>query len=453
MRREPASFRDPSGHIFYNGNKVFRHVSKKYKDNYDLFMSSGFYEKLVEKDSLIPHKEVSPLDPKSTAYKTIEVKKINFISYPYEWSFSQLKDAALLTLEIQQLAIEHGMSLKDASAYNVQFVEGKPLFIDSLSFEKYEIGKPWVAYKQFCQHFLGPLILMSKVDVRLQQLLKHYIDGLPLDLVSRLLPKKSYLKPSLLTHIHIHAKSQNKYANTAKVKSRPVSKFALLGIVHSLESAVKSLKWNPKGTEWGEYYTFTNYSDSSFKYKRKVIEEFIAKSKPKTVWDLGANDGLFSRIASTQDIQTVAFDIDPIAVEKNYKQVKEHKETTMLPILSDLTNPSPSIGWFHRERQSLVNRSQADMVFALALIHHMAISNNVPLEMLAEFFASLGKSLVIEFVPKADSKVKILLATRPDIFDQYNEQDFEKIFSKNFKIEDKKKISGTKRTLYLMKRR
>lgn len=451
MQSEPGSFRDPSGQVFYQGDKVFRQVNKSYQEDYDLLLSSGLYDKLVESDLLIKHRESEhePLDP-ADAHKVIEVGKIPLISYPYEWSFSQLKDAALLTLEIQVQAFAHGMVLKDASAYNVQFLKGKPIFIDTLSFEKYETGKPWVAYKQFCRHFLAPLALMAKVDVRLQQLLKQYIDGLPLDMASSLLPVSTWLKPGLLTHIHLHAKSQNKYAKVTDAKPRPVSQFAFKGLIQSLQSTINSFSWHPSGTEWGDYYTFTNYSDESFRQKRKIIESFIDDLEPKSVWDLGANNGLFSRIASSRGILTAAFDIDPVAVEKGYRQVKEEKETHILPLVMDLTNPSPAIGWAHQERRSFLSRSSADMVFALALIHHLAISNNVPLPDLAKFFAGVGKTLIIEFVPKGDSQVNKLLATRKDIFTEYNETGFEKAFSRYFDILKKQTVEGSKRTIYLM---
>ena len=453
--KNTGSFRDPSGFVYTQKGKIFRQVNTYYKKEYDKLMNSGLYTELTDKSLLVKHKEVSQPGAGKGAYKTIQPEKIGFISYPYEWSFSQLKDAALLTLEIQKIAMSRGMSLKDASAYNVQFLRGKPIFIDSLAFEIAVSPKPWVAYKQYCQHFLAPLSLMAHTDVALSKLLSAYIDGVPLDLASKLLPKRSRFSFGIATHIHMHAKSQKRHASSAKssVKTRTISRNALTGIINNLVNTTKKLQWKQDNTEWGEYYTFTNYNDKSFAQKRKTIEQFINKVKPQNVWDLGANNGLFSRIASEKNIPTVAFDIDPIAVEANYIKTKEDKDELILPILMDLTNPSPALGWAHAERQSMEQRGPTDMIFSLALIHHLAISNNLPLEAVADYFARLGTYLVIEFVPKGDSQVNILLATREDIFPNYTEDGFEKAFKSRYSVVQKAKIKGSKRTLYLMKKK
>ena len=206
-------------------------------------------------------------------------------------------------------------------------------------------------------------------------------------------------------------------------------------------------------TEWAEYYDATNYSDSSLAEKGKLVEAYLSRIKPSTVWDLGANTGYFSRIASDKGIFTAAFDIDPMAVEQAYQVMKEKKEKYLLPLVLDLTNPSPAIGWHNAERDSFLQRGPVDCVMALALIHHLSISNNVPLPILAQFFSSAGKYLIIEFVPKEDSQVERLLATREDIFPTYNIQGFEAAFTTLFKILDAQPIGGSKRTLYLLERK
>lgn len=456
--RIAGSFRDPSGFLFKREGVLYRQVNKKYAEEYDLLMSSGLYESLLKSGLLIPHEEVdtAPADSKD-AYKVIRPRLLPFISYPYEWAFSQLKDAALTTLALQKRAMKFGMSLKDASAYNIQYVDGKAALIDTLSFERYSEGTPWVAYKQFCQHFLAPLALMAKVDVRLSQLLRIYIDGIPLGLASRLLPFSTRLNFGLLTHIHLHAKAQQRYADyqvdASKTQNRGMSRHAFQGLIENLENVVKMLAWNPAGTEWGDYYTFTNYSDASFEQKKQIIDGWVTRVNPRSVWDMGANTGFFTRIASERGIPSVAFDIDPAAVEKNYRQIKASKEKNLQPVLQDLTNPSPSLGWRHSERDSLLKRAPADMVFALAIIHHLAISNNVSLPEIAEFFQGLGNWLVIEFVPKPDSQVQKLLSSREDIFDEFNIEDFERFFEKRFFVREKAAISGSERWLFLMERK
>lgn len=452
-----GSFRDPSGFMFKHDGKLYRQVNQKYQEEYDLLMSSGLYDQLNKSRTLVAHKEVElTLAPRpEIAYKVIQPEIIDFISYPYEWCFNQLKDAAILTLAIARRALEFGMSLKDASAYNIQFHQGRPIFIDTLSFEKYEEGTPWVAYRQFCQHFLAPLALMAKSDVRLGQMLRLHIDGIPLDLASKLLPASTRMNMGLATHIHIHAKSQRRYADKEvsqeEVKTR-MSKTSMLGLLDSLLSTVKGLKVETVQTEWTDYYQDNNYTQSSFEAKRQLVRTFVEKVQPKQVWDLGGNTGEFSRAASDLQIPTVCFDIDPGAVQQNYDMVKRKNEKFMLPLCMDLTNPSPDLGWHNAERESMQARGPVDLVMALALIHHLAISNNVPLVDVADYFADLGEYLIIEFVPKSDSQVKRLLASRLDIFPDYTLEGFKQAFTQHYILLDEKPVQGSERTLFLMKR-
>ena len=456
--RHQASFRDPSGFLFSREGTLYRQINQIYEADYQKLMESGLYEDLTTKNLLIPHQtaNIEPAIPE-TAYLIIQPDKIPFISYPYEWSFSQLKDAALATLAVQKAAFAKEMVLKDASAYNVQFYQGKPIFIDTLSFEAYEEGSPWVAYRQFCQHFLAPLALMAHTDERLSKLMRVYIDGIPLDLASKLLPTRTRLSPALMMHIHLHASAQKRYADPTESKpaqnERKLNRNSFIGIIDSLESIIRKLKWKGGSTEWADYYNNTNYSSTATSQKHQIVKSFIDEIGPQTVWDLGANDGTFSRLASNQGITTTAFDIDPSAVESNYLRIKDQSETHILPLQMDLTNPSASIGWHSHERQSLLERGPADTVLALALIHHLAIGNNVPLPELAQFFFDAGHWLIIEFISKPDSQVQKLLAGRKDIFTNYHIEGFETAFSACFDIMKKEAISESERILYLMKRR
>jgi len=448
---ENSSFRDRSGFLFYYENEIYRIINFSYKKQYEKFMNSELYQKLEEKNLIISHSEIENLDIDCDYYKIIKPEKIPFISYPYEWSFSQLKDAALLTLRIQKAAMKYGMTLKDGSAFNIQFHNGHPIFIDTLSFEIYEEGQIWKPYKQFCQHFLAPLALISKKDVRLNLLSKTFIDGIPIDLAAKLLPKTTFGNFGLMAHIHAHAKSQKHYEDKdAKIKQKTLSKRSFEGLIESLKSSIEKMTWNENNTEWGDYYSDTNYTEKSFEEKKQFISLTIDQVKPKLVWDMGANTGVFSRLASTKGINTISYDIDPLAVEKNYLSSSQNSEQNILPLILDLTNPSSGIGWNHDERMSIIQRGPADMVFALALVHHLAISNNVPLNKLAEFFSQISKFLIIEFVPKSDSQVKRLLLTRDDIFENYDEKNFEIEFSKFFKIINSKKILDSERTIYIM---
>jgi len=465
MNEQPlsSSFRDPGGFMFTREGVLYRQINERSAADYERLMDSGFYAELVEAGLLVSHEEmeVSPMYPEN-AHKVIRPQLLPFISYPYEWCFTALKRAAQATLRIHKRALKHDMILKDASAYNVQFVDAKPVFIDTLSFAPYVEGEPWVAYQQFCKHFLAPLALMSYCDVRFGQWLRGFVDGIPLDLASKQLPLRSKFNMGLQMHIHLHAKSQSQHADDAgkdpaatqkHTAGKKVSRTAMMGIIDSLQSTIKKLEWRPPGTEWGDYYSATNYTDDAMKAKHALVTELVEIAQPSSAWDLGANTGLFSRIASEKGIPTVAFDIDPVAVEKNYRACRKNKDCNMLPLLQDLTNPSPSIGWHNAERDSLPERGPADLVMALALIHHLALSNNVPLPLLAKFFSSVARKLIIEFVPKNDSQVRRLLATREDIFPDYTEAGFEAAFSTLFSIEERRPVEGSDRTLYLLKKR
>jgi ribosomal protein L11 methylase PrmA len=460
MKALDSSFRDPAGFMFEHDGRLYRQVNEAGRDCYERLKSSGLHELLVKRGWLVSHEEVELSSPRpDRAFCVIAPERVDFVSYPYEWSFSQYRDAALLTLDVQLAALEHGMILKDASAYNVQFHHGRPLLIDTLSFAPYEEGQVWEGYRQFCQHFLAPLLLMARRDIRLGQLMKVHIEGIPLDLASRLLERRSWFRPGILMHLHLHARAQARYAasdesaQNSAGKPRKLSKTGLVGIVSGLRSLIAGLDWTPAGTEWGDYYQATNYSDDAFAAKRRQIGQFLDDIAPRKVWDLGGNTGVFSRIAAEKGIETVCFDIDPAAVEINYRQVREQKEKHLLPLLMDLTNPSPSLGWAGRERDAIHRRGPVDCAMALALIHHLAISNNVPLGQVAEYFARLCRHLIIEFVPKADSQVRRLLSSRRDIFDDYHEAGFEAAFSRRFEIEASEPVAGSERRLYRMRRR
>ena len=453
----PASFRDPAGFVWADGGAIYRHVGEGHREHYDAFMSSGLYDELVGEGMLVPHVETTEVaSPRPGAYKILKPEVVDFISYPYEWSFSQLKDAALVTLDIQKRAMERGLTLRDATAYNIQFHRGRPILIDTLSFGVAPAGKPWIAYRQFCQHFLAPLALMAYVDVRFGSLSRTYIDGVPLDLTSNLLPRSTRFNAGLQTNIHIQARVERRHVSAGappKVKQREMSEQALKGIVWNLERTVRKLEWSMPKTAWRDYYEEAgHYSDDAAAHKKELVASFLDDAGGRSVWDLGGNVGVFSRIAASKGRNVVCFDVDPGCVEVNYRKVKEGAETAVLPLLSDLRNPVPALGWANRERAAFAERGPADVAMALALIHHLAIGNNVPLDMVAEFFAELGNRLIIEFVPKSDPMVQSLLANREDIFPSYDQPGFERAFGKFFETERVEQLKGSDRVMYLLRR-
>jgi hypothetical protein len=457
-QKDPGSFRDPSGFVFLMDGTIFRQINPEYQENYEHLIESGLYQRLIKESALIPHDEVeekvTSAGQSQPAYKLIRPEKIPFISYPYEWCYSQLQDAALTTLKIQKTALDYGMSLKDCSAFNIQFNHGKPVLIDTLSFEKYQEGKPWVAYRQFCQHFLAPLMLMRYKGLRLNQLFRVFLDGIPLDLASALLPWTTWGRFSLLTNIHLHAFFQRRHTARNVTTHKGFSRLALAGLLDSLESAVKRIKIKGAKSVWSNYYDETNYSDLGFSHKKEVVSNWLNAIQPLVVWDLGGNVGFFSRLVSERGVLAISFDMDPLAVECNYRQAVKEQNQYLLPLLIDLTNPSPDLGWANQERYSLLARGPSDVVMALALIHHLAVSNNLPFSHISSFFAKIcDRFLIIEFVPKTDSNFERVLGVRDDIFGSYTEEAFVQSFQKYFILEDSVKLKESERILYLMSKK
>jgi hypothetical protein len=454
-----ASFRDPAGYVFVDGGVVKRAVTIHGEADYRQFVSSGLYDRLVKDSLLVAHRvENARNQPSPEVAAVLVPEQIQTVSYPYEWCFGQLRDAALLTLRVEERALEHEMSLKDASAFNVQFRGPQPVFIDTLSFERND-GGPWPAYNQFCRHFLAPMALMSYVGPNFNQFWKSSLDGFGLDFASALLPRRTYFRFGLLIHLHLHAKSQRKYSPLTQAQpktpprkvSGPDRKRAL---IESLRATIRGLQVSSKQTEWVDYYRqASHYGGESEKHKKEIVGRMIERIRPGLVYDLGGNTGEYSRLATRQGVSCVCFDIDPQCVHFNYERSKVEGDRCMLPLLMDLTNPTPPLGFHLRERLSLLERPRADLLLALALIHHLRITGNVPFRRIAAFLADLGNYLVLEYVPKQDQMAQGLLTNRKDTFIDYEEDLFLRTFQQYFVVEESVPIPETDRTIYLFRRR
>lgn len=458
MRTEahPGSFRDPAGHVFERDGVLYRVVAPSFETDYQQFVDSGLYDDLVADGLLVAHDEVDPELASAPAHRVLRPERIDFVSFPYEWCPGQLRDAALLTLEIQRRALERGMILRDASAFNVTFRGTDPVLIDTLSLGIRPEEAPWVAYGQFCRHFLAPLALAAYVDVRLLGLLRTHLDGIPLDLCSRLLPLRTRARPGLLMHLHLHARAQGRGGSAGKGGGRKArfSLRSLQGLCEGLRGIVQRLEWDPGGTTWADYYEEADhYSGAAVEVKRAAVAAFVEETRPGRLWDLGANTGQFSRLAADRGVPVLACDADPGAVERAYRDLSASPpaDGSVLPLLLDLTNPSPALGWAHEERAALLDRGRADAVLALALVHHLAIGNNVPLPRVVGLVARLGGASLIEFVPKADPKVQEMLATREDVFDDYHEEAFEAAARLHATIVGREPVAGTRRVLYTLR--
>jgi hypothetical protein len=356
-----------------------------------------------------------------------------------------LKDAALTTLKIQRASLEHGMELKDASAYNIQFHKGKMVLIDTLSIMKKEPYSPWPAYGQFCRHFLGPLLLMSKIDIRLGQLSRIYLDGVPLDLVSELLPFT--FSPSINTHVKVHSKLIKKVGTSTKTRSYRVSDKSQILILASLYGIIDGLKSKSELAGWSDYNE-CSYSRKGFDSKFNTVQGVLQTGPRGTILDLGSNTGNFSRLASRYGSKVVSVDSSHGCVDSAYED--RMKCPDILPLLMDITNPCTGVGWEGRERPPLQERVKPNMVLALALIHHLAISSALPFEYLVKYFRSWNCPVLIEFVPKSDPQVQTLFPGGLDIFPNYTEEKFTEVFSSEFSIKNRLPIGDSVRVLYYM---
>jgi len=453
-KRNTSSFRDPSGYVFVEEGTIKRVINPIYFEQYKSLTDNGFYNALFEKKYLIPHKTFS----ENQDQIILEAQKIPFVSYPYEWSFLQYKHAALLTLKIQKLCLENNFTLKDASAFNITFHEGKPIFIDTLSFDFYQENNPWLAYKQFIMHFLGPLVLTKYFGQEFLKTLSQNLEGISLQKISKLLPVKSYFSPTILTNIHLLAKYDKKYESDKKSVNNNLSKAAQIKLLDGLYDYILNLSVNEK-TEWDHYYNQINYNDYAYQFKKDFVKDWFVSIKGKSLIDIGGNDGTFSReLQGRADLLIVA-DVDPNAVEQNYRQVIKNKEKIIVPLVVDVLNPAANYGFNNGERFSFIDRVKEvdlDGCLALAVIHHITLSGNIPFALSAQFFSKMASNLLIEFPTRTDSWVQFLLDSKREFknhFDFYDEENFEREYSIYFEIVKKERIDSSERILYSLKRR
>ena len=450
-----SSFRDPSGFVFQKDGIIYRQVNRVFKEDFDHFINSGCYDHFIKNEWIIPHEEITEnLSGSDNWYKTLRPQKIPFISYPYEWCFDMLKDAALHSLQLAKEGISFGIILKDATPFNVQWLNGKPIFIDTLSFERYDPSKSWIAYRQFCENFLSPLLLMHYAQQPLQSLLLIYPEGIPLPITRSLLPWRS--KFSFHTYLHIHLQERLASKNIVKEirQQNNFSEKKLFRLLDSFQSLIQSLNWKGRATAWDKYYEEAHQRNDYVLQKKKIIAKWISEIPSLyTSVDLGANEGQFSFLLAAKNIQTVAADFDHTSINKLYQKTKKENERNILPLVIDLANPSPAVGLNNKERISFIKRTNVDLSLALAFIHHLFIGKNIPFDKICESIKNITNYLIIEFIPKRDEKVQFMLKQKKDIYQGYTEENFVKVFEKYFFIQRKQEIAESGRVLYQMKRR
>jgi hypothetical protein len=450
-----ASFRDPDGYVFQEDGCWYRAITPRGLPVLEHLEHSGLYAELTRAGLLASH-ETTPHTTIENATRVLLPEQVPFVSYASEWGFAQLKDAARLTLDVHERALNRGAWMVDAATSNVQFLRGAPKLIDTLSVKPLQPGIPWTAYRQFCEQFLAPLSLAATHGSGALAFLRAFPEGMPLPLVSRLLPWRTWLKPGLLTHLHAHAlaiRAATSGAKRSKPAHRPVSLNALKGLARSLAGCIEGLRAARPRAAWLGYYEQDMLVDGYLQQKERIVGGWIESRKPKSVWDAGANTGQFSRLAATNGASVIALEAEPACVDRIYVECCRKARLDVLPLVMDLAQPTPAGGWALRERRSLTDRGRPDLILALAVVHHLALGRNLPLPMIADFLASLAPHLIIEFVPKTDPNAQRLLAFREDIFPAYTQEGFEAAFGGHYTIEARQPLERTERWLYLLHRR
>ena len=435
--------------MFERDGQLYRAVSPSGMSDYRMLMESGLYEALQKERLLVSHEEVSADNTEDDDIATVlRPDRVPFFSYPYEWCFSQLQDAALLTLRVLRLAMDHGMTLKDATAFNVSFIGCRPVFVDTLSFTAYEEGAPWAGYRQFCEFFLAPLLLMKYRGMPAQQLLRVWSSGVPLPVAVRLLPVSARMKPGALMHVFMHARAMRDSAAAPPERRRSQPKRNTLALIENLETTVRSLRMPKRRTEWTEYYDDTVYDEHAFAIKRDTVAEWTKRLSPASVWDFGSNAGLVSERDPASGSYTMCFEKDERVVDAAYRAHRDHASTGFA--VMDLVNPSPSLGWAHAERDSLAHRGPADLVLYLALLHHIALHGGIPFARQAAYLAQVTKHCIVEWVPPGDPNIPRMVSAIAGLPPWYTHEHFLRAFSEKFSIERELEVGSSRRRLYLL---
>lgn len=398
-----GSFRDPAGRVCKYDGRFLREVFHTGRKSYELLLSSGLYERLVARGLLIPHVEVERASwNHPDTWRVLNPEPVPFISYSFEWCFSQLQEAALATLALQEEALQCGMTLKDASPDNIQFLNGKPVLIDTLSFEP--AGPAWTAYYQFCKRFLAPLLLTVYRNAGFLRMTALESDGIPLGFASSLLPWHTWLRPSTAFHIHLHDWADRRRSGTSsRAAAKPQTRERQRALVDSLRRIVEGLTWRVPNTEWTGYEDHKpTYSATAWAAREQILQECLERVDPSVVWDLGAALGHASRLASARGALTIAFDADSSCIELMWRRAHQQNDRRLLPLVQDLLRPTPRSGWAEEELLALSDRGPADLLLVLGLLHHVTMRGGIPIDRVFEYFSKLGRAAVVEFIPPTD---------------------------------------------------
>jgi hypothetical protein len=469
---EPASFRDPDSSVFYADGKVLRGFSERVVPDWDRLETSSFFPELVSQGKVVattPLADASRarfLSPRGEPWaKVVAHERIPVVTYPYEWPFAMLRAAAELHLDVLLAALEESTSMKDGTAYNVQFVGARPTFVDIGSFEP--ANGPWPGYRQFCQTMLFPLLLQAHLGVPYHALLRGSLDGLSAAELSGMFSGRKRFKKGVFKNVTLHGALERRVDASSEQVKQNASKAGynvdlVKAVARNLRKLVRKLEVGKRASTWSDYRTTCSYSDADAEAKQGFVRAVVTDASPTTVLDLGANDGVYSRIAAEQAAHVVAVDGDEAVVDRLYRQLHAEGNEQILPLTINLVDPPGGLGWRNEERAAFSERVRPDLTMALALVHHLAIAANVPLPQVVEWLASFGPSgpgagegtLLVEFVHRDDPMVKRLLSNKPEgLFDDYQLATFESLLKERCHIERSEVLPGGTRTLFLARPR
>lgn len=460
-RPDPGSFRDHSSRVYVGPDAVYRGLDASAADELQAITDQSWFRAAVESGDIVGTRwlDAPPVEGVQPWARWLEHPRLPVITYPYEWTFSMLRDAALLQLQLLTSALEADSVSKDATPYNVQFRGSRPLFIDVGSFERYGGGEPWYGYRQFCQLFLFPLLVQAYKDLPFQPLLRGELEGVSPGQARKLLQGWKYGWKGLITHVWIHARLEARLASSdtdvkQTVRSAGFNKKLIEANVTKLTSLIEGLEWKQAESEWSSYSERAHYTDSDLGLKESFVRRVAEETKPVQAWDVGANDGHFSRIVAEHAEHVVALDADHLVVDLLYRRLREEGNEKILPLLVNFADPSPSLGWRARERTPLWDRSKPDLVVYLAVIHHLAISHHVPVHEVLDFAHDVSPRCVIEFPDRSDPMVQRLLrGKRQGLHADYSLEEFERLAGERFDIVRQEPLPSGTRVLFDLRRR
>jgi hypothetical protein len=456
---EPGSFRDPATRVFYAEGRVFRGLDATAAEDWAKLSATSFFPTLLAEGKAVGTESVALTDVPGTLpgefAAILEHAKIPFISYPYEWTFEMLRDAALLHLEILLAALGEDVTMKDGYAFNVQWEGRKPVFIDIGSFELLRTSGPWIGYRQFCQTFLYPLMLEAHLGIPFQRYLLGHLDGLEPTEMRRIFAGRKRFKKGVFRHVYLHSLAESKVTQGGTALKDEMGKAGFgkeltLATVKKLHKLIGKLRSKRSESGWKQYRETCSYSDDDRATKERFIRAAVDGMNPALSWDLGCNDGAYSRMIAESGGTVVAVDYDDVTVDALYQSLRNDGPDNILPLVMNLVDPSPARGWRNEERRAFTDRSDPDLVLALALVHHLAIAANVPLAQVVSWFRSLGATVIVEFVEPHDPMASQLLGNKPTgMFDDYRIDVFEKLLEEHFTIARREALPSGSRTLYL----